>query len=116
GAEPALVLGAVQLDHRPIEQGLLRGIAPEQRLAELAVHRRDGAKDALAQVAGAVAVAQLDRFPGTGRSARRHRRATESAAAEPDVNLNGRVAPAVQDFPGADQDDLGLAHAWPPGR
>ena len=111
-AEPALVVGPVQLDHGLVEQRLLGGVAPEQRLAQLTIHRPDGALDALAEIAGGVAVAQLDRFPRAGRGARRHRRAPHRTAVEGHVHLHGRIAAAVQNLAGVDQGDLGIGHAW----
>src|SRR3546814_20352974 len=49
-----------------------------QRVSDLAVHRGDGFRHALAEVASRVAVAQFDRFMRAGRGARRHRGAAEA--------------------------------------
>ena len=100
-----------------VEQLLLGGIAPEQRLAQLAVDRLDRAGHAFAEVAPAVAVAQLDRLLGAGRGAGRHARAAcpagESAATS--TSTVG-IGPAVQDLAAADRDDLGVGHDRPPGQ
>ena len=56
-----------------------------------------------------VAVAQLDRLVRAGRGARRHRRAAPHAALEHHVDLDRRIAAAVQDLAGDDVDDGGHA-------
>ena len=48
GAEPALVRGAVELDHRPVERALLGRPGPGQRRGDLAVDVGDRPADALA--------------------------------------------------------------------
>src|SRR3546814_15431837 len=52
-----------------------------------------------------VAVAQLDRLVGAGRGAGGHGGAAEGAALQSDVDLDGRIAPGVQDLPGLNIDD-----------
>ena len=68
----------------------------------------DGLRDALAQVATLVAVAQLACLKGAGRSARRHHRATEAAVLEHDLDLYGGVAAAVEHL--ATVDIQNIAH------
>ena len=110
GAEPLLVLGAVELDHRRVERGLVERVEAGDRVGDLAVDRVDRAGHALAEIAALVAVAQLDRLARAGGGARRHGRAAEGAALQDDVGLDGGVAAAVQDLAAADRDDLELAH------
>ena len=120
GAEPLLVLGAVELDHRRVERGLVERVEAGDRVGDLAVDRVDRPGDALAEIAALVAVAQLDRLARAGRGAGRHGGPAEGAAVQDDVGLDGRVAAAVQDLAAADRDDLVLAHdvssrcAWRP--
>ncbi len=56
----------------------------------------DGLRDALAQIAALVAIAQLASLKGTGRSARRHHRATEATVLEHNLDLDGGIAAAVE--------------------
>ena len=62
--------------------------------------------DALAEIALA-AVAQFDRLMRAGRGAGRHRGAAHRAVFQHDVDLDGRVAAAVEDFAADDVDDGG---------
>ena len=66
----------------------------------------DRALDALAEIALA-AVAQFDRLVRAGRGARRHRGAAHGAVFEHDVDFDGRIAAAVQNFASDDVDDGG---------
>src|SRR5207253_3104916 len=57
-------------------------------------------------------VAFLDRLMRPGRGARRHRRARDRAAIQRNLDLDGRVAPAVEDLAGmniGDRAHRGLA-------
>src|SRR3546814_763798 len=65
----------------------------------------DRLQHALAAIALLVAVAQLDRLVGAGRGAGGHGGAAEGAALQSDVDLDGRIAPGVQDLPGLNIDD-----------
>ena len=62
---------------------------------------------ALAEIARLVAVAELDRLVGAGRGAGRHRRAAHRAVLEDHIDLDGRVAAAVEDLAPDDVDDGG---------
>ncbi|EAQ03551.1 probable phosphopyruvate hydratase [Pseudooceanicola batsensis HTCC2597] len=104
-AEPALVVGPVQFDHRHVEPDLVRRIQPQQVLGDLAVHRRHRLEHALARIPRLVPVALLDGLVGPRRGARGHRRPAHGAVFEGHVDLDGGVAPAVQDFAGMDVDD-----------
>ena len=61
GAQARLVRGAVELDERAVQSRLVGGVAPADRLGDLAVDVADGLRDALAEVLLA-AVAQLGGF------------------------------------------------------
>ena len=112
GAEPALVGRAVERDQRLVDLDLRLGVHAADRVENLAVDRVDRLAYALAEIA-LVAVAQLDRLVRPGRGARRHRSAAARAVLEHDVDLDGRVAAAVEDFAADDVDDGG--HAAPRG-
>ncbi len=62
GAESPLVVGAVELDHAPIQRTLVLEFRPDEGVAQRAIDVGDGFRDALAQIARLVAVAQFDRF------------------------------------------------------
>ena len=96
GAEFGLVGGTVRGDQRGIDGALIEGIEAHDGVGALVVDVLDGLRDALAQIAALVAIAQLARLKGSGRSARRHHRATEAAVLEHDLDLDGRVAAAVE--------------------
>ena len=104
GAEPALVRGAVELDHRPVERALLGGAGAGQRRGDLAVDVGDRAGDALAGPALA-AVAQLDRLELAGRGARGDRGEAAGAGLQRDLDLDGRVAARVEDLARVDGGD-----------
>src|SRR5258708_6070349 len=56
--------------------------------------------DALAAIAVVVVVAQLDRSPLAGGGARRDDRAPEGARLEPDLDLDGGIAPRIEHLSG----------------
>lgn len=85
---------------------LVFGFHAADGLEQLAVNRLDGFEHAFAEIAGA-AVAQFDGLMGTGRSTRRHRRAAHRAVFENDIDLDGRISTAVQDFTPDNVDDGG---------
>src|SRR5204863_2813102 len=58
---------------------------------------------------GLAPVAQLHGLELAGRRARRHRRAPGCPGREPDLDLHGRVAAAVEDLPGVHLPDLAQA-------
>ena len=96
GAELGLVGGTVRGDQRGIDGALIEGIEAYDGIGALVVNVLDGLRNALAQVAALVAIAQLACLKGAGRSARRHHRATEAAVLEHDLDLDGGVAAAVE--------------------
>ena len=83
-----------------VDRDLFGGVDADQRFGDLAVDGGDRLEHALAHVARLVAVALLDRFVGAGGGARGHGGAAHGAVFEDDVDLDRRVAPAVEDFAG----------------
>ena len=79
----------------------------EHRLGDLAIDRVDRLADALAEPAALVAVALLDRLVRAGRGARGHRGAAEAAVLEQHLDLDRRIAAAVEDLAAVDVDDRG---------
>ena len=104
GTEAALVGRAIQFDHGLVDMDLVLGFHAADRLEQFAVHGLDGAQHALAEVAGA-AVAQLNRLMCSGGGARRYGRTAHRAVFEYDVDLDGRISTAVQDFTPDNVDD-----------
>ena len=98
GAQLALVLGAVGGDQGGVEGALLGGVHADGGLGERAVDVGHRLRDTLAQVALLVAVAELDRLVGAGAGPRGHGGPAERAVGQDDVDLDGRVAPAVEDL------------------
>ena len=114
GAETALVLGAVQIDQRPVDEELLGGFAAGQGVEDFAVHRIDGAEHALAAIPLGIAVALLDRLVGAGGSTGRNGGTADGTRLQRHVDFDGRIASTVQDFAGGDIDDG--AHICPLSR
>ena len=105
GAEPALVVGAVEVEQLAVDGALVEGVEALQHAGDLAVDEPDRGLHALAAVALA-AVAQLDRLVLAGRRAARHRRPSVRARRQHDFDLDGRVAARVEDLTAGDVDDL----------
>ena len=82
---------------------------PCKSRSENVAHVGDGAANALAAVAGRIAVAQFDGLVPAGAGARRHDGAAERAAGAMDLDLDGRIAAAVEDFAGVDARDGRIA-------
>src|SRR5208282_4523295 len=110
-AEPALVGGAVERDHGLVDPDLALDLHAAQGVENLAVDGLDRLAHALAEIALFIAVAQLDGLVGSGRSARWHAGAAARAVLQYDIDLDGRIAAAVENFPADDIDDRG--HARP---
>src|SRR5690606_7752312 len=88
---------------------------PDERFAQYAVHVRHGLQHAFAQVAGGIAVAQLDRLPRTGGGSRGNTRPAARAVRQPDFRFDGGIAAGIQDFPPvylADTDHRFLSLPW----
>ena len=109
GAEPALVLRAVELDQRLVDLDLVLRLHAADRVEDLAVHGLERLLHALAEVARLVAVAQLDRLVRAGRGAGGNGGAAERAVLQRHIDLDGRIAAAVEDFAADDVDDGGHA-------
>jgi hypothetical protein len=93
-----LVVGAVQLDHGFVEEGLLGRIQANHGIGDVVVDVLHGLEHALAQVAAFVAVAQLNGFARAGGGPRGHRGAAHHARFQQHVAFDGGVAAAVQHF------------------
>ncbi len=96
-AEAGLVVGAVEVDQRLVEQPLVQAFEAHDGLGDLAVDVHDRALDTLAAVA-LIVVAQLGRFVRTRAGTAGDRSATPSPREELDLDLDRRVAPRVQDL------------------
>ena len=107
GAEPAFVRRAVERDHGFVDLGLRLGVHAAERVEDLAVDRIDRLAHALAEIALLVAVAQFDRLMRAGGSARGHRGAAQRAVLQHDVDFDGRIAAAVENFAADDVGDGG---------
>ena len=116
-ADLGLVVGAVQVEHRLVDQPLLAGVVAQQLRAELVEHAEDGLGHALAAVAALVPVTQLDGLEGAGGGARRHCRATLRTVVQDDLDLYRGIAAGVEDLAGTDE--LNTCHvelpSVPPG-
>ena len=110
GAEPAFVGRAVERDHGVVDLDLRLGIHAAERIENLAVDRLDRVAHALAEITFLVAVAQLDRLMRPCGSSRWHPGAAARAVFQHDIDLHGRIAAAVENFPADDVDDGG--HFW----
>ena len=84
---------------------LVGGFVAGQRVEDLAVDGIDRLEHALAAVAALVAVAQLDRFVGAGGGARGNGGAAEGAGFQGHIDLDGRIAAAVENFARVDVGD-----------
>ena len=97
GAEPPLVLGSVEADHRLVDRPLI-GLAAGDGFRDLAVDVADRLGDAFPEIALLVAVAELQRFTLPRRRARRHCRPAERPAVEGDFDFNRGIAARVDNL------------------
>ena len=97
-AETALVLGPVERDQLAIERRLISGGHAADLRLDLAVDVDDRVAHALAAVALAVAVAQLDRLVLAGARAGGDRSAPDAAVREMDVHFDRGIAARVEDL------------------
>ena len=115
GAEPALVRRAVEIDHDLVDLHLLFGGHVTQGLEDFAVDGLNRLLHALAEIARLVAVAQLDRLMRAGGGTRGHRRPSQRAILQHDIDLDRRIAAAIENFAADDVDDGGhgsLLERW----
>ena len=96
GAELGLVGRTVRGNQRGIDGALVEGVEAHDGVSALVVNVLDGLRNALAQVAALVAIAQLAGLKGAGRSTRRHHCAAKAAVLEHDLDLDGGIAAAVE--------------------
>ncbi len=111
GAQPALVLRAVQLDHRAVHRTLVEGVLAGEAIGDLAVDVLHRLEDALTAVP-ALAVSELVGLVDAGAGARGHGRAAVGSRGEEDLRFEGRVTARVQDLASVNADDF--AHAADP--
>ena len=95
---------------RGIDGALVEGVEAHDGVSALVIDVLDGLRNALAQVATLVAVAQLAGLKGAGRSTRRHHCAAKAAVLEHDLDLDGGVAAGVQDLTALNVYDLKIVH------
>ena len=112
GAELRLVLGAVKRDQRVIDRGLIRGVGALEPGRDRTVDVGDGAQNALAAVTLGIAVAQFQSLMRSRRGARRHRRAAKRSVFESNIDFDGRIAAAVDNFARVNMIYLGH-RSWP---
>ena len=105
GPEPRFVRRAVEGDHRLVDLELILGVEPGHRIEDVAIDGLDRSQDALAAEPALVAVAQLHGFARSGRGARRNGGPAHGAVLENHIDLDRRIAAAVEDFTGDDVDD-----------
>ena len=89
-----------------VDAQLFLGIEATQRVENLRVDGVYCVTDTFSAVACA-AVAQFDRLMRASRRTGRHRRTAERAVFQRYVDLDGRIAAAVENFAGGDVDDGG---------
>ena len=108
GTELGLVGGTVRGNQRGIDGALVEGVEAHDGVSALVIDVLDGLRNALAQVATLVAIAQLAGLKGTGRSARRHHCAAKATVLEHDLDLDSGIAAAVEHL--ATVDVQNIAH------
>ena len=96
--EAGLLRRPVNVDHLLVDRALIARLVPDDLREDAVLDVRDGLFDALAAVAGAVAVTQLVRLERAGRRAGRHGGPGGGAVVEADLDLHGRVAARVEDL------------------
>ena len=99
GAQPALVLGAIEFDHLLVDGALVGGVHVGQGVGDFAVHIFYRLQHALAQIALLVAVAQLDRLVLAGRCAAGNGRASSGSVRQGDFRLDCGVAARIENLP-----------------
>ena len=95
-------LSTVRGNQRGIDGALVEGVETHDGVSALVVDMLDGLRNALAQVATLVAVAQLAGLIDAGGSTGRNSRAADGAVVERDLHFHGRIAAGVENLSGAD--------------
>jgi hypothetical protein len=104
-AQFALGLGAVEVDHDLVNEGLLGGVHVDDFGGDEGVDIVNSLQRAFAEVTGFIAVAQFEGFVFAGGCAGRNSGATHSAGFEQNFNFEGGVAARVQNFACVDIND-----------
>src|SRR5690606_3523288 len=104
GAETALVGRAIKLDQRTIDMKLLLGFHAAKGFENFAIDGIHGPTHALAEITRTT-IAQFDGLMGPRRCTRWNGGTAKRAVLQGHVNLNGRVAAAVENFTSDDVDD-----------
>ncbi len=102
GAEPALVLRAVQVEEEVVELGLLERVHALEGILDLGVEGLHRAQHPFALVALLVPVAQLEGFAAAGGCPGRNHRLTDGSVIQRDPGQDRGIAAAVQDFKAGD--------------
>ena len=97
GPQAGLVVGVVEVAQDAVDVALVEGVEADQGVVDLVLDVADRVEHALAAVAVA-AVAQLDRLELAGRGPGRDDGAALGPAVEEDLDLDGGVAPRVEDL------------------
>ena len=100
GAKVRLVVSAIGFDHGRVQLALLRRVAPQQQFPDGAIDVPDRLQYTLAEVALAVAIAQLQRLPGAGRGTGGRAGHTDCAAGQGHLGHDRRIAAGIHDFKG----------------
>ena len=79
---------------------LLFDIQAQDGFGDFGIHILDGIQYALAEVAGFVAITQLDGLAAAGGGARGHSGAAKHAGFQENIGFYGRVAARIQNFTG----------------
>ncbi len=102
GPQLALVLGAVQIDHPPVQGGLIQGVHAGQFVGQNVVDVVDRLEHALAQVKRLVAVAKFQGLVNARARAAGNRRPAERTVGQLHVDLDRGVSAAIKDLSGMD--------------
>ena len=102
GPQLALVLGAVQFDHPPVQRGLIQGVHAGQFVGQDVVDVVDRLQHALAQVQRLVAVAKFQGLVNARARAAGNRRPAERTVGQFHVDLDGGISAAIEDLSGMD--------------
>ena len=108
GAEFLLVRTAVQCQHGPIHRPLIQCIHILDHGRDIFIDVLDRVSHAFAAVATWIVVAQFHRFMHTRGGTGRHCRAPIGATGQGHIDLHGRIAAGVENFPGANGSNVGL--------
>ncbi len=110
GPQVRLQRGPVERQQEGVDPLLVPGVIAAKLGGDDVVDVGHGFADALAQEAGRVIVAQLERFMRTGRSPGRDEGFAYGPALQDDLGRDGRVAPRIEDLAGLDFGDSRVAH------